>query len=224
MQIATFGGSAYECAADFPMLRLFLAIALCSQACAQTPELLTQWVAAQKDLKDMHVPFRMTRAIPTLKEPASSQGNLYRLKDGRFRLEVGQPPSSIILYDGESMHAQEDAQKGWQTLPPTHRAARMWTLFLHPTDMSVDAITRDFTPTVTEQTDSVSTVTLKPKSAALRRRLLQIDIQIQRPGYRLLQMRVAQGDGSTVTLTFAAPEVLTSAQQSRLVFTPPPSS
>lgn len=205
------------------MLRLLFAIALCSQAFAQTPELLTQWVAAQKDLKDMHVPFRMTRAIPTLKEPASSQGHLYRLKDGRFRLEVGQPPSSIILFDGESMHAQEDAQKGWHTLPPNHRAARMWTLFLHPEEMSEEAITRDFIPSLSDQSDTVSTVTLKPKSAMLRRHLLQIDIQIHRPTNRLLQMRVAQADRSTVTLSFDPPESLTSGQSSRLVFTPPPS-
>ncbi|MEZ5384743.1 MAG: outer-membrane lipoprotein carrier protein LolA [Prosthecobacter sp.] len=206
------------------MLRLFLAIVLCAHASAQTPELLTQWVAAQKNLPDMHVPFRMTRAVPTLKEPASSRGNLYRLKDGRFRLEVGQPPTSVILFDGESMHAREDEKKGWHTLPPTHRAARMWTLFLHPEGMSVEAITRDFTPSLTDQSDTVSTVTLKPKSAILRRHLLQIDIQIHRPTNRLLQMRVAQADRSTVTLSFDPPESLTAGQQSRLVFTPPPSS
>jgi outer membrane lipoprotein-sorting protein len=206
------------------MLRILLFIAIAAHVSAQTPELLTQWVSAQKKFADMHVPFKMTRTVPTLKEPASSEGNLYRLKDGRFRLEVGQPPSCIILFDGKDMHAQEDVRKGWHTVPPTHGAARMWTLFLHPEEMSVDAITRDFTPTVTQQTDTVSNIALRPKSAMLRRRLVQIDIQIQVPTHRLLQLRMTQGDGSTVTLVFDAPENLTEAQQNRLIFTPPPSS
>ena len=53
---------------------------------AQAPEvapLVRQWIEAQQHMGDIKVGFKLTRTLPTLKEPIVNEGRFWRLADGR---------------------------------------------------------------------------------------------------------------------------------------------
>ena len=194
-------------------LTLILIVLCCFNlpSAAQVPEAFAQWVDAQKKQGDFLVPFRMLRAMPTLKEPAQTAGRLFRLKDGRFRMEVGQPATSQLLFDGQSIHAWEGSKDKWHTVPPTHSAVRMWTLFLHPEQLQIGSLAKEFVSSALSQPNDVNTITLAPRTNALRRRITQIDLQVQVSSQRLLLLRVTGADQSVVTLSFDPSRSITSA-------------
>jgi outer membrane lipoprotein carrier protein len=188
---------------------------------AQAPVELTSWVAAQKTVGDISSTFRLTRSLPTLKEPVISPGKMQRLRDDRFRVEIGQSPATLLLFDGKQMHIQEAGKTRWNSVPPTHAAVRMWTLLLNASQLDADALMKDFTVAVTHPSSKLLSLTLTPRSASMRRRLTSLELQLQVPSQRPQQMSVTQADGTRLTLDFDAPQPISAAAAAQLQFTPP---
>jgi outer membrane lipoprotein-sorting protein len=187
---------------------------------AQVPAELERWVDAQKKLPAMQVAFQLTRALPTLKQPVQSKGKLYRAVDGRFRMEMGEPANTIMLFDGDKMHAWESGKGKWETLSPRSGGMRLWGMFLNGNELSAAEMLKTFQPTVQPQADSVTTLSLVPKSGLMRKHLKQVDLQVQQPSQHLLQLRVLQSDDASVCLAFAPPKELSTEELSKVSFTP----
>jgi outer membrane lipoprotein-sorting protein len=206
------------------MIRLLLLLTLLANAVslsAQAPEELVRWVAAQKTVSDIQSTFRLTRSMPTLKEPVVTQGKMQRLRDDRFRVEIGQAPATLLLYDGKQMHIQEAGKTRWNSVAPTHAAVRMWTLLLNSSQLDAEALAKDFAVTVTQPSARLHSLTLTPRSASMKRRLTQLQLMIHVPSQRPQQMSVTQADGTLLTLDFDPPQPLSAAAAAQLQFTPP---
>jgi outer membrane lipoprotein-sorting protein len=193
---------------------------LTSSALAQVPAELERWVTAQKKLPAMQVELVLTRSLPTLKQPAQAKGKLYRATDGRFRMEMGEPADTIMLYDGVKMHVWEKGKGKWETLSPRSGGMRLWGMFLNGNELSAEEMLKTFTPTFQPQADGVSTLSLVPKSGLMRKHLKQVDLQVQQSSQHLLQLRVLQSDDASVSLAFATPQELNAQELSKVSFTP----
>jgi hypothetical protein len=167
-----------------------------------------EWMAAEKGMGSIKVSFHQTRTTPALKEPATASGRFWRMTDGRFRLELGSPATTILVFDKETVRLKESAEAPWQTLKPDDSRVRIWMKFLSGREMDPESLTNNFTLKVTQQEKSYITVAMIPRPLLIKKYLRQLDMQIEPGGRRLLGFRVVQGDGSTLLLNFGPPEKL----------------
>ncbi|MHB1079122.1 MAG: LolA family protein [Prosthecobacter sp.] len=175
---------------------------------ALIPPVMREWMAAEKGMGSIKVSFHQTRTTPALKEPATASGRFWRMTDGRFRLELGSPATTILVFDKETVRLKESAEAPWQTLKPDDSRVRMWMKFLSGREMDPESLTNNFTLKVTQQEKSYITVAMIPRPLLIKKYLRQLDMQIEPGGRRLLGFRVVQGDGSTLLLNFGPPEKL----------------
>ena len=175
---------------------------------ALIPPVMREWIAAQKDIGSIKVAFQQTRTTPALKEPMIASGRFWRAADGRFRLELGSPATTTLVFDRETVRLKESADAPWQTLKPDDSRVRMWMKFLSGREMDTESLTTNFTLKVTQEEKGFVTLAMIPRPLLIRKYLKQLDMQIEPGGRRLLGFRVVQGDGSTLLLQFGPPEKL----------------
>ena len=197
------------------MIRLVLSLCLLTLSCAAQglPPVFEKWTADQKNVGDIQVTFQQTRSTPVLKEPAKSEGRFWKMKDGRFRWELGSPPTTTLLFNGEKAFLKEGKDAAWQTLDPDDRRARAWIRFLDGREMDAASLTENFTVKVTQQEAKFATITLVPKPLLAKKYLKQIDLQIEPGGKRLYLIRIIQGEGSTLTMTLGEPKPVKASQE-----------
>lgn len=197
------------------MIRLVLSLCLLTLSCAAQglPTVFEKWTADQKNVGDIQVTFQQTRSTPVLKEPAKSEGRFWKMQDGRFRWELGSPPTTTLLFNGEKAFLKEGKDAVWQTLKPDDRRARAWIRFLDGREMDAASLTENFTVKVTQQEAKFATITLVPKPLLVKKHLKQIDLQIEPGGKRLYLLRIIQGDGSTLTMTLGDPKPVQVSQE-----------
>lgn len=197
------------------MIRLVLSLCLLTLSCAAQglPPVFEKWTADQKNVGDIQVTFQQTRSTPVLKEPAKSEGRFWKMQDGRFRWELGSPPTTTLLFNGEKAFLKDGKDAAWQTLDPDDRRARAWIRFLDGREMDAASLTENFTVKVTQQEAKFATITLVPKPLLVKKYLKQIDLQIEPGGKRLYLIRIIQGEGSTLTMTLGEPKPTKASQE-----------
>lgn len=195
---------------------LLQGVALYAQAPKPLPPLLKQWAEAQKTMPDMAVSFRQTRTTPALKEPLTTTGKFWRFTDGAFRWELGQPAETMLVNDLTEFRVREGKGE-WQKLDEKDARYRMWSRFLSGNEASPEELQQHFLVDAVEQNADVTAVSLRPKAPFVRRHLKQLDLQISPKTFRLLQLRVMQGDGATLTMTFSEPESVSAGDKARLL-------
>jgi len=197
-------------AAPAPHALFFLGflLLLAARLPAQTPEvppMVRQWIEAQQHMGDIKVGFKLTRTLPTLKDPIVNEGRFWRLADGRFRWELGTPPSTVLLFNNNDLRVWDAASQSWQTLSATDRRMKMWMTFLNSKEMSAEAMAKDFLATVTGESPVV-TIALQPRGFMVKKHLKQVDLQIDPATKHLRQLRIIQSDDATVLMSFGPPQ------------------
>ncbi len=193
---------------------------LADSAGAGVPPVFGSWLAAQKHAADVRVDFRLTKTLPTLKEPLKASGRFWNYADGRFRWETGQPATSVLVYDGVTLQSWDAAApQHWQKLDPNSRGMRLWMDFLGGQNLTESGLLKDFVVTAAPAGKPLAGVLLEPRSARVRRDLKQIALKFNTDEPRLVQMLIQQGDGGSQTMDFSAPKRMTAAD--RAVVPPP---
>ena len=205
------------------MRAAFLAFFLLASSCLHAVEpsvVMNDWIAAQQQMGDIKVDFKMIRTLATMKEPITNEGRFWRLADGRFRWELGTPPSTVLVFDNKDLHLLDDTQKQWQTLSPNEGRMRMWMHFLNSKDLNAEQMSKDFTATITGDTPELITVALQPKGFMVKKHLKQIDLQIDPKTKHLRQIQMVQADDSTMLMAFSRPEDISANDKTQLQLTP----
>lgn len=181
------------------------------------PEVLLRWAEAQKTRGDIAVDFQQTRTTPALARPVVTPGRFWHFADGGFRWELGRPAATVLVHDQATFRLRESGATEWRELDAEDPRWRMWTRFLSGREASPEELQRHFLVDAEPQTAEVTAVSLRPKMPVIRRHLRQLDLQISTDGSRLVQLRVLQGDGATLLLTFAPPRPANPADKARLL-------
>lgn len=187
-----------------------------AQAQKPLPPLLLKWAEAQKTMPDMVVAFRQTRVTPALKAPVTTSGKFWRFQDGAFRWELGQPASTVLVRQGKEFRVREGAGE-WQLLDEKDARYRMWSRFLSGQEASPEELQQHFLVDTVDQNENVTAVSLRPKAPFVRRHLKQLDLQISPKTFRLLQLRVLQGDGASLTMAFSDPQTVSGTDKEKLL-------
>lgn len=201
------------------MLLFVLAAARLPAQTSEVPPLVRQWIEAQQHMGDIKVGFKLTRTLPTLKDPIVNEGRFWRLADGRFRWELGTPPSTVLLYNNDDLRVWSGESQSWQTLSANDRRMKMWMTFLNSREMSADAMGKDFVATVTGESP-VTTIALQPKGFMVKKHLKQVDLQIEAATKHLRQLRIIQSDDATVLMSFGPPQAVPEGEKKGLDLQP----
>jgi hypothetical protein len=181
------------------------------------PEVLLRWAEAQRTRGNVEVDFQQTRTTPALARPVVTPGRFWHFADGGFRWELGRPAATVLVHDQEIFRIREAGATEWRELDAEDPRWRMWTRFLSGRESSPEDLQRHFLVDAEAQTAEVTAVSLRPKLPVIRRHLRQLDLQITADGARLVQLRVLQGDGATLLLTFGPPRPADPADKTRLL-------
>jgi Outer membrane lipoprotein carrier protein LolA len=181
------------------------------------PPIMEQWAEAQKSVGDMEVAFQQTRTIPALKQPVTTQGKFWRFTDGAFRWEIGKPVATVLVHDLKEFRVRESTDAPWQVLQEDDARYRMWARFLSGREASPKEISRHFGVKEAVDSPGITTVSLQPKALLIRRYLNQLDLQISQATKLLVQLRVVQGDGTTVLMRFAEPKAVSAETKTKLL-------
>jgi hypothetical protein len=165
----------------------------------------------------MAVTFVQTRSIPALKQPVSARGCFWRFQDGSFRWELGSPPETVLVNDLREFRVREGTDGAWKALEEQDARYRMWARFLSGREASPEDLARHFIVKESVDSPGVTTITLRPKAPMVRRHLRQLDLQIGQENLRLLQLRIIQGDGSTLLMRFDEPRPVPAEEKKRLL-------
>src|ERR1700744_4998343 len=88
-------------------LILLLAAHLLAQFAARaadTNAVLDGWVAAQKSVRNISADLTQTRTLKTLVQPLIAHGHLWFEPPNQFHWELGHPPSTVALRNGDDMY------------------------------------------------------------------------------------------------------------------------
>lgn len=168
------------------------------------PPVLREWIAGQPTLPDFKVDFTMTRKLPALKEPVTTTGSMWRLRDGRFRWQVGEPPMNILVFDGTTAHSWEEGSE-WKELDGESRKARSWMDLLSGQAATLGELDRRFTVRVLESTPGSATVALDPRAAMTRKYLREIRLQLDPQSHHLKSLLIFQGNDTEIGIRFEEP-------------------
>jgi len=78
----------------------FFAVCACAQE-NESHRALDRWLDQQSAIRTLSASFEEIRSLKGLKEPLRSYGKMWYQAPGKFRWQLGEPPRSILLRDGE---------------------------------------------------------------------------------------------------------------------------
>ena len=98
------------------MRQLVLMLSLCAAlpASATTaPDLapVRKWLAGQATARTVQADFTQTRSFHALRDPIASPGHLWYSAPHSFRWELGDPPKTIVLRQGDRLYVIQPAKK-----------------------------------------------------------------------------------------------------------------
>ena len=159
---------------------------------------VSRWMQAEAKMGSVRVSFEQEVKNPALRNPVKTPGVLWRLKAGDFRWELGQPPKTILVRQGEALQVWEAESDKWVALDPKDRRFRSWLPFMGGQGLSLEQLQREFEVAFDKERSALS---LKPKSGMARKYLKSIEMQMDPASVRLkLDVRCYAYDGRVLML------------------------
>lgn len=166
---------------------------------------VSRWMQAEAKMGSVRVSFEQEVKNPALRNPVKTPGVLWRLKAGDFRWELGQPPKTILVRQGEALQVWEAESDKWVALDPKDRRFRSWLPFMGGQGLSLEQLQREFEVAFDKERSALS---LKPKSGMARKYLKSIEMQMDPASVRLKLLAVNQADGGSTVMRFGNPEAV----------------
>lgn len=186
------------------MRLLLLPLLLCSLAPA-APDTgpLEAWLDRQPEIRTLEAEFVQERTLPALKKPVRSTGTLRMQRPSKLRWELGEPPKTIAVSDGDTMTLVDVEQQVAQRLPSDSRRARQFTLL---TDKALtgglDSFTKAFEPIESRVTNGIYQLTLRPRDRSMRNKAPWLFLDIDPRSNELRAIEVRLEDESRIRTIF----------------------
>jgi len=177
-----------------------------SARAAATNSLVSDWLAAQSNLKTWSADFVQTRSFKSLSEPVQASGQLSFAAPDRFRWEITHPSPTIALRTGPELWVIYPRLKRAERYPLTGTAAGPWrdTLALLEAGFPQSQADLESKFMVQSQTvtNGICALDLQPRLASARRMIPRITILFGTNDFTLRATELQFADGSTMRNTF----------------------
>jgi outer membrane lipoprotein-sorting protein len=190
----------------FSLLLLCAAGAKRPLLAAELNPFVTSWIEAQTNMHSWSADFIQTRTLKSLSQPLTATGQVWFAMPNRFRWELGHPARSIAVRSPEELiviyprlkRAEHYPLTGGQTGPWRDALALLEAGFPRR-QADVQAQYHILSQTVKDHT---CTLVLQPRSAAARRMIPQIKIDLDTNDFSLRATELQFADGSTMRNDF----------------------
>lgn len=173
-------------------------------------KILGPWLAAQTQVTSWSAEVVQIRSLATLTRPLSTPGHVWYVAPDKFRWELGRPPRSVAIRDGETL---------WVLSPPLRRAEKyaLGTLSAGPArealalldsgfPRDIEAFRRRFEVVQATETNAVWRIQLRPRNEASRKLVPELVLEIGAADRVLRATELRFTDGSRLRNEFTAPK------------------
>lgn len=183
-----------------------VAVMALSLQAADTNAVINAWLSAQTNLQTWSAVCIQTRTFKTLVQPLVSTGQVWYAAPDRFRWELGQPPQTLAIREGDLLtviyprlhRAEEYRLAALQSGPWRDALALLDAGF--PRDRA--QVDRQFRVRSLTQTQDVWELSLQPASAAARRFIEGVAVAFSTNAFSLRATELTFADGSRMRNDF----------------------
>ncbi|MBB5353092.1 outer membrane lipoprotein carrier protein [Haloferula luteola] len=164
---------------------------------------LRAWLEAQKKVQSLDADFTQERTLPALKKPVSTPGRLTLSKPGKLRWDLGTPPKTIAVSDGETITLIDVEKKRAMRLDADSSRARSFTL-LGDKALSggLDGFTEAFELVESRVTEGIYQLTTRPKDRRMRDKVDYVFFDIDPKTQQLRALELRLDDKSRIRTIF----------------------
>lgn len=185
---------------------LFLTLLLAAP-CQADNTALDAWLERQSDIKSLQCAFTQERKLPALKQPVRTPGRLSFARAGKLRWELGQPPATIVVSDGETITLIDVREKTARQVAADSPQAARHGMLVGEGFRSAENFHAMFEVMAHRVVSGIHQYTLRPKDRRTRGRMpwLFLDIEPGRKPLRAMEMELK--DKSRIRTIFHEPRI-----------------
>ena len=170
---------------------------------------LTDWLAAQANIKSWSADFMQTRTLKALVQPLKSEGRIWFAAPNRFRWELGQPPQTIAARTANELVLVYPKLKRVERYPLSGSETGSWRDMLALLEAgfprSNDELESQFRVISVTERGGKCQVLLQPRSSQARRWIGEIEIEFDVQHFALTATELRFADGSMLRNDFVKP-------------------
>jgi outer membrane lipoprotein-sorting protein len=168
---------------------------------------LHQWLDAQSEIRTWSADVVQTRSLKSLAKPLKADGKVWFDGPSRFRWQLGDPPRTVAIRTSDELQVIYPRLKQIETYPFSGDLDPAWQQVLELLEVGFPSDEASFF----NRYELLETVAvedgwrfrLRPSSAAVRRMLEEVDIEVAGEDFRLLATELVFPDGSTMRNDFS---------------------
>ena len=173
---------------------------------ADTNSFLTNWLAAQSQLKTWTSDFTQTRTIKTLKQPLRSKGKLIFAAPNNFRWQLGEPAQTIAIRNSNEMSVIYPKLKRAERYPLTGAGNEPWRDALALMDAgfppSAEELNNRFKLISLQLTNNTAQIRMEPRSAIAKKFMSEVQLILRTNDFAMIANQLQFADGSNLRNDF----------------------
>jgi outer membrane lipoprotein-sorting protein len=177
-----------------------------SVCAADTNAFITQWLAAQSNLKTWTADFTQTRTLKTLKRPLKSHGHLIFAAPNNFRWQLGDPAQTIAIRNSNEMTVVYPKLKRAERYPLSGAGNEPWRDALALMDAgfptSAAELESRFKLVSLRFTNDLAQIALEPRSAMAKKFMSEVQLSLHTNDYSMVANQLQFSDGSILRNDF----------------------
>lgn len=168
---------------------------------------LDRWLARQASIRSLEVGFTQTRTLPALRKPVATRGRLAFQKPGKVRWELGEPPVTIAVSDGETITMVDRKEGSARRIATDSPQAARFTLAAGRGFGSAGEFAKSFEVVAHRVDQGVDQYTLKPRDRSLRNQVPWVFLSIDPRTNHLTALELELKDKSRIRSVFGKPRI-----------------
>lgn len=163
---------------------------------------LYAWLKRQPSIRTLEASFSQERTMKSLKQPVVTPGKLAFERPDHMRWELGNPPQTIALSDGQTLTLLDVAEKTARQMAADSPRARQFSIIAGRAFQNVEGFEASFEVVEQRVVAGFHQYTLKPKDAKLRADVPWVFLDIEPESNELRVLDFQLSDRSRVRTIF----------------------
>jgi outer membrane lipoprotein-sorting protein len=168
---------------------------------------LDAWLKRQAGIESMQCTFTQERKLPSLKQPVSTPGRLSFARPGKLRWELGDPPATLVVSDGETITLIDMAAKTARRVAADSPQAARFGMLNGEGFRSAEKFHAMFDVAGHRVVSGIHQYTLRSKDARARKQMPWLFLDIDPSNHLLRAMEIELKDKSRIRTIFHDPKL-----------------
>lgn len=183
------------------VLCCLIVTALIAHAAPDTTALYA-WLKRQPSIRTLEATFSQERTMKSVKQPLITPGKIAFERPNRMRWELGNPPQTIALSDGQTLTLMDVAEKTARQIPSDSPRARQFSIIAGRAFQDAAGFEEAFEVIDQRVVSGIHQYTLKPRDAKLRGDIPWVFLDIEPQSNELRVLDFQMNDRSRVRTIF----------------------